>query len=890
MPRAGGEADKLGNHYEAVWTANAVLDVFLGRHRAITVEALDDKSDGVEFHLDRPDGRLEIHSVKRQKQGGDWSLANLCKQDVATGRSILGDLFAKREKYNNVELRFVSATGANNLRELAERAEAPVNTTEFKNALSAELIADFGNRLVPLCKGNNDAALSALKSLEVILRSHRDLIRGVDQRIEGLFYRVDGSALKPSDVRSMVSEYIVGNLGKRLTTEDFRQHLRSSGLGLRDWKSDPTVLDTVRKTNSRYLSSIDVELINGAQIIRNESAQIVNEIIDHTSCGKLLVAPGGYGKSCVVSQCVAEFNSRSIPVLCIRMDSLQPCSTAKQLGQGIDLPASPAVVLAGIADNSPSVLVVDQLDAMSLVSGRHPKMWEVFSEIRDEVRAYPNMKMLVACRDFDLQHDHRLKSLSAINSGFTTTTLSKLTQPEIEDTLRVANLSHLKLNKRQIEILAVPFHLLLFLQGDPSKGFSSVSELYDRYWERKRLNVRERLGRDTYWTQIIEALSTKMSNDQVLIASRATVDQWATDAEAMISEHVLVEAQNRDQLRFFHESFFDYAYARQFCATGKSVVSFLSATEQHLFRRSQVRQILAYRRDHDFTNYISDLREIFDSPDIRFHIKRMIASGLHEINDPKPEEWAVVEPLLLDGDLSRSISSALRRHVGWFDLMDKLGVLTSWLASDDERLNNAAIWFFELPDIQDHRSARIAELVVPYIDRDGNWPARMRRVMSWGNSYKSAPMAKLDLELIKRGFYDDMKRSKHGTGDFWGQYHDAGKNAPKFMIDVAGTWMDRALEKFDDGKTPSFLDACDQNKSHYGTQLIGEAASLEPEYFVSQILPRVVDAVQKTEVRTDEEVLNRVWVRLSNYDDPFAGELQSHELSKRSPRSGFQAM
>ena len=100
MPRAGGEADKLGNSYEAVWTANAIVDVFLGKYRAISVEALDDKAEGVEFHLENPDGSLQFHSVKRQKQGGDWSVADLCRTDVSTGRSILGDLFSKLEKYH----------------------------------------------------------------------------------------------------------------------------------------------------------------------------------------------------------------------------------------------------------------------------------------------------------------------------------------------------------------------------------------------------------------------------------------------------------------------------------------------------------------------------------------------------------------------------------------------------------------------------------------------------------------------------------------------------------------------------------------------------------------------------------------------------------------------
>ena len=76
MPRPGGEADKLGNQYEAIWTVDAVLDVFLGKAISITVEAFGEESEGVEFHLETPDKKIQFHSVKRQKQGGDWSVAD----------------------------------------------------------------------------------------------------------------------------------------------------------------------------------------------------------------------------------------------------------------------------------------------------------------------------------------------------------------------------------------------------------------------------------------------------------------------------------------------------------------------------------------------------------------------------------------------------------------------------------------------------------------------------------------------------------------------------------------------------------------------------------------------------------------------------------------------
>ena len=201
MPRSGGEADKLGNQYEAIWTVDVVIDVFRGAFKSITVEAFGDESKGVEFHLETPNNTLQFHSVKRQKQGSDWSVADLCRQDASTERSILGDLFEKRRTYPGAEMRFVSATGANELRELSERAETPANVSEFRQALSPELQIKFDQRIVPLCRGDEEFAFSALKSLEVIPRGHKDLLRSVERRIEKLFYRTDAAPLKPDDVR-----------------------------------------------------------------------------------------------------------------------------------------------------------------------------------------------------------------------------------------------------------------------------------------------------------------------------------------------------------------------------------------------------------------------------------------------------------------------------------------------------------------------------------------------------------------------------------------------------------------------------------------------------------------------------------------------------------------
>ena len=867
MPRPGGEADKLGNHFEAVWTVNAVLDVFEGVFNAIVVEPLGHLAQGVEFYVEGADGSRQFHSVKRQKQGGDWSIADLCRADSATGRSVLGDLFDKAVSDSSVKTCFVSATGANELRELSERATKADDVAEFRRTLSPELQARFDKRVLPVCAGDQSRSLVFLQNLEVILHSHHNLIRTVERRIASMLYCLDGSALDPGDVRRDISEYVVERLGTRLDSNQVREHLRGRGIGFRDWKTDRTIADTVRKTNDRFLEIAETELINGAHIVREIVDEIIDGLHDDSKKGALVVAPGGFGKSCVIAQCIARLSATGTPFISLRMDSVERCITSRQLGEQLDFPSSPAVVLAGVADSAPSVLVVDQLDAMSLVSGRALELWRAFSDLCDDVQAHPHMKMILACRDFDLEHDQRLRPLAGPNSGFSKYTLRKMSKAEVVRSLKGAGVDDFKPSERQLDILGVPFHLLLFLQGQPGTGFGSVGQLYSAYWERKRRNLRARLGRTPRWDDIIDALTQRMSGDQVLFAPKTVVDDWIEDAQAMVSEHVLVDMDDQPQYRFFHESFFDYAYARRFARADRRLVDFLGATEQDLFRRSQVRQILDYRRERDFGRYIRDVRDVLESEEVRFHIKRMVASGFSRIECPRIEEWHLLEPFLLGGPLSRSVSRALYGHAGWFDLLNSNGAIRRWLTSGDSARIDTAIGYLELSDLQDARSREIAALIRPYAHTDAVWQARIMRIMSWHKIHKSSEMRELHIDLVASGAYDEYSGTSTGGG-FWNQYFGADQECPIFVIDVLGAWLERSIGRFDDGVTWAFLHGFGQNISEIGANIIQTSASSEPQYYIKQILPIVTRTVLETEDLDGGAVLNRTWPSLSNVGDP----------------------
>ena len=156
MPRPGGEADKLGNRYEALWVVDAVLDLIEGHWANLVLEPVGQEAAGIEFSRTSTSGLIECHSIKRQHHRGTWTIARLAGPDP-TGRRILRDLFQQIQ--TGAEAVFSSGTSATELEELIQRAVASDSFEEFKQRISpsARLSGQFLNYIAPVCDGESPA-------------------------------------------------------------------------------------------------------------------------------------------------------------------------------------------------------------------------------------------------------------------------------------------------------------------------------------------------------------------------------------------------------------------------------------------------------------------------------------------------------------------------------------------------------------------------------------------------------------------------------------------------------------------------------------------------------------------------------------------------------------
>ena len=103
----------------------------------------------------------------------------------------------------------------------------------------------------------------------------------------------------------------------------------------------------------------------------------------------LVSGKAGVGKTSTISQTLSHIEDRNWPKLALRVDRLEVSTTPTQLGESAGLPASPVSVLAAVAEGRDCLLVIDQMDAVSLASGRNPEFFDCIGAMLQQARQFP---------------------------------------------------------------------------------------------------------------------------------------------------------------------------------------------------------------------------------------------------------------------------------------------------------------------------------------------------------------------------------------------------------------------------------------------------------------------------------------------------------------------
>lgn len=828
-PRPGGETDKLGNKYELAWAIRHALYCIRDGRRSITVEDVDaDLSQGSEFTF-ASGSAVEVHQLKRQNgNSNSWTVKGLAGLGIF--ESAASHVAAGRRYH------FVSLVPCRPLQELADRARRSADLTEFTQSwLSEELRAVFDQLSAAEILKGPQSAWDTLRGMWFSVQDEHDIVRVNNMLAECTLGGATGHL-----VSLALGDILLDNLGTRLTRGELLQQLAKQDIHILSVGSHATAREQVIAVTESWRESAQRALLR-MPIERSETGQVV-EGLTLNRLG-LVVGTAGGGKTSILEQAVAVLEGTGAEVLALRLDRLDPFASTFELGRQLGLDTSPAAALGLAADGADAYLVIDQVDAVSLASGRMPESFDVVMDLIGEALSIAGVRVLLACRQFDIENDHRLRALAA-RPDLSKVDVGLLDDESVAASVAAMGLDPQALSRSQRELLRTPLHLVLLetiASQDDALAFQSRGSLFEAFWERKRQTSRVR--RDGLrFNEVVARVANAVSDRQVLSVPIEILDadDLIDDANVLVSEQVL--ARDGRRVAFFHETFFDYAFARQWVSRGESLVEFLVRDEQELFRRAQVRQILQHLQQREPERFVEELEAMLTSADIRFHIKETALAVLANLVEPATAEVELVLRVVVsDPSLGSHVWQQLRRPQ-WFRCFRADGYVDSWLESDDAALRNRALNLM-VSGSKEHGD-EVAELLDA---RKGSaeYQDWVRWIVRFSDVHTNRRLFEHMLSTMRDGAFDASGR------DLWLSVHDLAANEPTWAIELLqARLIDHvdALSLNQEGKVAAL------GIREYGAaELVRQAAAKAPRAFVDTIVPYLLSVMATTEYRPRED-------------------------------------
>lgn len=838
---AGGAAGKAGDRYEDLWTVRQLIRVVQGKTRSIRIEVPDE--DKSEFVITCKDGRSEFHQAKRQAPNENWKVSQLDSKGILP-------YFGKKLQ-SGQKCVFFSTSDVKHLRELCLRARNASSVSEFKGEfLKAKWARTTIERIQRSWKNCSlEDAFERLQRLEIRTQDAETLREDLVDKCGVVF--TGNAQASFAQLKDICTE----SVHQLLTRSDILKALKKAGFELRHIKDTDGLDNKIGAITESYLEPIKNRHIAGQQIDRQEAKSIVERIKESATSVDLLVSgEAGVGKSNVLFQAIEKFQLYQIPVLALRLDNINPAATTIKLGQEYELPESPAFSLTRAFPNKEVVIVIDQLDAVSTTSGRRSDFFGTVENVVREIRGLRHAQkvhLILSCREFDLSNDHRIKKLATESTE--RHKIDRLGLSEVSKILTKCGFDTGHFAENQLSILQLPQNLSLFLSAVPDPKakcvFKNQKDLFDDYWDHKQKQANIRYSNSNgLWVNSIETITDHLSSYQQLWASIEVLDNIPRDyIEALASEGVIIIEENK--VRFGHESFFDYCFARTFVRKSQSLLEFLTNDEQHLFRRAQVRQVLAYMADSNFETYIDSVSELLASNEVRFHIKHLIIALLTLNPDIHKSEWAILLPYIkseigsrdkqdepLKTDHSKVQGMVWKQFFGnstLFPLIDKSGELEKWLDSDAEAIVNSAIFYMRVHT--DQHGDRIAEILEKYENKGGAWKDRLRYMFEGHTHDKSRRLFDLFLRLLETGILDDARDRFATNGTFWSMLYGLGDSQPEWGSELAACWIRRQIAIHDHNSEK--IRKRDLFQDEFGANVVLSSSRNAPEQFLFHVLP-----------------------------------------------------
>lgn len=859
MPERGGPTTQSGILYQ-----NSVAALYLGRLCDVTQRS--DRDRVVRVRVEAPTAVDD--TVVTFADGGVTYIQ--AKENIRDGGEAWAGLWADFEKqFNRSDFkrgrdRLLLHTGEPHdehhaLREICERAINSVNAAEWAARLTAAqqaLLRKINPHLGVSLSGDADLLLAFFSHVNVEIANLTQIERDAVPRwmpaggeppirlFRMLRDRVGGAARRREEftaegLRASLEEDGV-RLDEQPALEDLRELTQACGALLRQHKH------TFGNTGHHLRRSVVDNIVRWAR----ESGE------DDDLA--LLLDQAGMGKTIVARDVLLALEEAGETVLAIKADQqLSGISRLEDLRASLRLPDSVERVVRRLATAGRVLVLIDQIDALSLSMARDQRALNVVLDLVARVRLIGGVRVLVSCRVFDLNND---PSLSQQLGGSKRFSIPELTEEEIRGVLGLMEVDYDGLSSATRQLLKTPLHLNLFAlatAGRPAtapgafgaQGLFSLQDLYALLWRNVVRKGAPGAPPVQQREHVLAVLTDYMNREQRTSAPASALGDSALDDAAnwLASEGVL--SPTGAEWTFLHQTFFDYCYAKGFVERGESLSEAVLRGDQGLFARPQIVQVLGYLRGVNAQVYLRELGTLLTAEGLRAHLRDLVIRWFGALPTPTEAEWGLARRMLVDRGRRARLMGAMGGNAGWFGYLKK-AMIPGLLDSDDETVDTLAVPY--LTSMLGAAQAEVFNMVSPYLGRSERWDRRLswmlRRVREW-----KTPEA---VALFERAFGALQPAQIKNVY----QLDDVAKADPRAGCRLAHVAFDKALDDYlvaREGDERTYLFSLSSFLEQYNGSTMGETlkttAQREPEYFLEQMLPWLERVVELTAELEDDD-------------------------------------
>ncbi|WP_294317997.1 ATP-binding protein [uncultured Chryseobacterium sp.] len=430
-------------------------------------------------------------------------------------------------------------------------------------------------------------------------------------------------------------------------------------------------IESILKNTSYALLQVRnyIEDKTNAHIVRTEVTSIYNWIIQDIPLNQknVLVLKGekGLGKSAILKDLYEQLSLEKYNVLGLKADKFY-CKSIVELENKLfdKLLSFDKLIKETVGKGEKLIVLIDQIDAMSLTLSSSREYIETYNKLISKLQTYQNIRIIISSRSYDLKYDAELIIYNS--DSYKKISVNLFSEEEVKSILTTFNIRHP--SQKVLHLLRTPNHLDIFcrIYDSSSKreidSITTLKDLYDHLWKKyispqKELKLKE----------LIFKVVQRMYQEQRISVGNIYEDDYFSEIGYLNSNSILIEYDK--EIQFFHQTFYEYAFAKYFVDNDRNLEAYIIDNEQSLYVRSTTKMIVEYLRESDIQKYMNTIKNILISDKYRFHIKSLIISLLGEIKNPCELEKKLALEVLFKNDDYENVFISSVHSFGWVQFL-----------------------------------------------------------------------------------------------------------------------------------------------------------------------------------------------------------------------------